>query len=91
MGRAITHPKDIEPAASEPSFMVIPLRHRSIVWLLEGALAISRGAIHRFVRTEKILRSHSSIVKPILTEENKLHRLEFCLNERANNGIFKEM
>jgi hypothetical protein len=48
-------------------------------------------AIHCLIRMEKILRSHSSIVKPMLTEENKLHRLEFCLNERANNCIFKEM
>jgi hypothetical protein len=59
----------------------IPLRHRSTVWLLEGALAISRGTIHRLIRTGKILRSHASVVRPMLTEENKLHLLEFCLNE----------
>jgi hypothetical protein len=69
----------------------ISLRHRSTCWLLEGALAISKGTIHCLIRTEKILRSHSSIVKPMLTEENKLYQLEFCLNERANNGIFNEM
>jgi hypothetical protein len=39
----------------------LPLRSRNTVWLLEGALDISRGTIHRLIRSEKILRSHSSI------------------------------
>jgi hypothetical protein len=55
----------------------IPLRHRSTIWLLEGALAISKGTIHCLIRTEKILRSHSNVWKPMLTEEDKLHILEF--------------
>jgi hypothetical protein len=55
----------------------ISLRHRSTCWLLEGALAISKGTIHCLIRTEKILRSHSNVWKPMLTEEDKLHILEF--------------
>jgi hypothetical protein len=66
-----------------------PLRSRSTVTvrLLEGALTISRGTIPRLIRTEKVLRSHSSVVKPILSDENKLHRVDFCPNERGNNGL----
>jgi hypothetical protein len=69
----------------------LPLRQRSTVRLLEGALAISKSTVHRLIREEKILRSHRSTVKPMLTDVNKLHRLDFCLEERAHNGLFKEM
>jgi hypothetical protein len=27
----------------------------------------------------------------MLTDEKQLHRLELCLDERANDGLFKEM
>jgi hypothetical protein len=69
----------------------IPLRQRSTVWLLQGALTILQGTIHCLIRTEKILRSHSSAVKPMLTEENNLSRMEFCLSERGANELFKDI
>ncbi len=69
----------------------IPLRQRSTVWLLQGALTILQGTIHCLIRTEKILRSHSSAVKPMLTEENNLSRMEFCLSERGANELVKDI
>jgi hypothetical protein len=69
----------------------LPLRHRSAIQLLEGVLSISKSTIHCLLATKKVLRSHSSTVKPMLTEENKLNRVEFCLSERGANGLFMYM
>jgi hypothetical protein len=49
----------------------LPLRQRSTIWLLEGALLISKSTIHRLLRTKKVLQSHSSAIKPMLTNESK--------------------
>ena len=54
-------------------------------------LEVPRGTIHRVICKEDVLRQHSSTVKPTLTDENKLARLEFCLNERGQNDLFKDM
>ena len=37
------------------------------------------------------LKQHSSALKPLLTEKNKIERLNFCLSFLRNDGFFKDM
>jgi hypothetical protein len=55
------------------------------------ALGGSSSHLKRHHSSEKILRSYSSVVKPRLSDQNKGHRVAFCLNERGNNGLYKEI
>ena len=40
---------------------------------------------------EGAVKAHSSVIRPSLTEENKLHRYEFCRGEIRDNGLFEDM
>ena len=69
----------------------LPLRSRSTVRLIQGAVGVSKTTIHRLIHHEKLLRPHTSAGKPMLTDVNKMARLEFCLNERGDNGMYNDM
>ena len=43
------------------------------------------------INKENVLRPHTSSLKPMLTDVNKMARLEFCLNERGPNGLYNAM
>jgi hypothetical protein len=70
---------------------LMPLCNRSTVWLIQGAVGVSKTTIHRLIYLEKLLRPHTSAIKPILTDVNKMARLEFCLNKQGANGVYNAM
>jgi hypothetical protein len=45
------------------------------------ATGVPIATLHRMLKKEKVFRRHSSALKPILTEENKVSRVMFCLEE----------
>ena len=69
----------------------IPLPKRKTMASLSTALGVSAGTIHHLTRNEKLLKPHTSAVKPSLTDINKLERVEFCIQEEDADlpGIFK--
>lgn len=68
----------------------LPLHSRTSVRALSENLKISVGTLHTMIRKDGVLRPHSSSVKPSLTEENKLHRVHFCLEQR-DGMLYEEM
>ena len=48
---------------------------------LASKLNIPRSTIGRMIKVEGVFRRHSSAVKPILTDENKVARVLYCLEE----------
>jgi hypothetical protein len=86
-GRPVKYPREgFVQAVRE-----LPYRSRGTVRLIEGAIGVSATTIHRLIHKEKLLKPHTSNGKPMLTEVNKMARLEFCLNERGNNGMYNTM
>ena len=86
-GRPVKYPRDEFVRAVRD----VPLRNRSTVRLLQGAVGVSKTTIHRMILKEKILRPHTNSLKPMLTDVNKMARLEYCLNERGANGLYNSM
>jgi hypothetical protein len=72
---------------------LIPLRQRTTVRDLAQALSISKSTIQRFLSMDDNapLHAHSSAVKPTLTEENKLSRVMFAVDQVGENGLFKDL
>jgi hypothetical protein len=69
----------------------LPFCSRSTVRLIQGAFGVSSSTIHHLIKHEKLLHRHTSSGKPMLTDVNKMARLEFCLNEIGNNGMYNTM
>ena len=67
----------------------IPLAQRGTLRSLSYAIEIPKTTLIALLR-EKALKRVSSTVKPLLTEENKKARLEFCLKHVESNGLFQE-
>ena len=71
---------------------VIPHKKQRSMRDLASNLQIPLVQVHCLVHhPEKGIVPHTSALKPMLTEENKLNRLAFCLDERDENGLYKEM
>nr|GMD78411.1 Transposase, Tc1-like protein [Ipomoea batatas] len=73
----------------------IPLNRRTTIRSLARALDMSKTSLHRRVK-EGSLRSHSNAIKPMLTEENRKVRLQFCISmidssSSHNNPCFIDM
>lgn len=73
----------------------IPLRLRTNIRSLAKSLSVSKSTMHRRIK-EGALRPHTNAIKPILTNENKKARLEFCLSMinpplSSTNPTFKDM
>jgi hypothetical protein len=43
------------------------------------------------INQEKRLHPHTSALKPMLTDVNKMARLEFCLNKQGANSLYNSM
>jgi hypothetical protein len=86
-GRPVKYPRD----EFVQEVCQVPLRNRSTVRLLQGAVGVSKTTIHRMINKENVLRPHTSSLKPMLTDVNKMARLEFCLNEQGPNGLYNAM
>jgi hypothetical protein len=70
----------------------LPLWSKMTIQSLARLLGVSQGRSHHLVKVH--CRQHSSVLKPTLTEENKVTRVEHCLWHRdpeRENGAFKEI
>jgi transposase-like protein len=57
----------------------VPLHRRSTIRSLAKAIGVKRSTLHRWFK-EGLLRRHSSTLKPLLREENKKERLQWCVS-----------
>ena len=67
----------------------VPLRNRSTVRLLQGAVGV--GYRIQDYDPSKRLHPHTSALKPMLTDVNKMARLKFCSNKRGANAMYNAM
>jgi hypothetical protein len=86
-GRPIKYPRDRFVQAVRG----LPFCNRSTVWLIQGAVGVSSSTIHHLIKHEKLLRPNASSGKSMLTDVNKMARLELCLNKRGPNGMYNTM
>ncbi|XP_074317890.1 uncharacterized protein LOC141653923 [Silene latifolia] len=75
--------------------VAIPMGERTSLITFSKAVGVSPSTIQNWVKQKKI-RSHTSALKPSLTDENKFHRMWFALSQlrydRISNSLkFKEM
>nr|GMD88115.1 Transposase, Tc1-like protein [Ipomoea batatas] len=73
----------------------IPLNRRTTIRSMASALSMSKTSLHRRVK-DGSLKSHSNVVKPMLTVENQKVRLQFCISmidssSSHNNPCFIDM
>nr|GLL16850.1 Transposase, Tc1-like protein [Ipomoea trifida] len=73
----------------------IPLNRRTTIRTMASALNMSKTSLHRRVK-EGSLKPHSNSIKPMLTEENRKVRLQFCISmidsySDHNNPCFIDM
>ncbi|XP_074271721.1 uncharacterized protein LOC141595657 [Silene latifolia] len=73
----------------------LPVKHRSSIDKLAKKLGVGYGTVQRWVKQKKI-RKHTNVIKPSLTDSNKLQRLIFALSSifvERNSGVvkFKDM
>ncbi|MCH99189.1 mariner transposase [Trifolium medium] len=64
----------------------IPLKKRTTVRDLSTELNVSLGTLARYIKSKRI-RKHSNAIKPLLTEENKKGRLQFCISMLESSSI----
>jgi hypothetical protein len=70
----------------------LPLRSKMTIQSLSRLLGVSQGRSHHLIKLH--CRQHSSVLKPVLTEENKVARVEHCLwhqDPERDNGVSREM
>ena len=74
----------------------IPLRKHSSIRSLASDLDIPKSTLHARIK-EGLLKVHSNALKHYLTENNKIHRLKFCISMlnpisiANNNLVFEDM
>ena len=67
----------------------LPLKERKTWRSLSAALHIPLATLHNMYTSGRVFRRHSSSLKPVLTEENKIARLIHALEE-VNMGTLDE-
>ena len=73
------------------SIKEIPANKRGTVRLLENQLGVSRATVHRLIRKEKIMQPANIRLRPQLTEEHKIARIDYALSWRKPNGLYDDM
>ncbi|DAZ99814.1 TPA: hypothetical protein N0F65_001323 [Lagenidium giganteum] len=71
----------------------VPLHRRNDFRSLANAVGVPRTTLQRVLKTGRLKR-HSSFVRPALRDEDKLHRVAFCLSfvwPDSNSKIFNQM
>jgi hypothetical protein len=63
----------------------VPMGKRSTLRSMSGAIDMPASTLWRMVHGG-LLVPHNSFVKPMLTDANKLRRIEFALNHIKRNG-----
>jgi hypothetical protein len=56
----------------------VPMEQRSTIRDVSHALQIPKSTVHRMVRVDKVIRPHTSAVKPLLTDQAKFVRLMYA-------------
>ena len=79
-----------DPYALKSELKELKLGQRYTLRAASKNLGVATSTLLRAME-EGAIRSHSSRLRPSLTEENKLHRYEFCRGEIRGNGLFKDM
>lgn len=67
----------------------IPLRRRTNIRSLSAAMDVAKSTLHRRVQDGDLI-THSNPIKPILTENNKKVRLQFCLSKIIAGTLFTQ-
>ncbi|CAA7027457.1 unnamed protein product [Microthlaspi erraticum] len=76
-------PLDLDKILATPLHMRTNLRSFSV------SVGVSASTLQRRVK-EGLLRRHTNAIKPSLTEENTMKRLEFCLSMLDKDTLFHE-
>jgi len=79
-----------DPHTLKKELKELKLGQRSTLREASKNLGVSTTTLLRAME-EGAVKAHSSILRPALTEENKLHRYEFCREEIRENGLFNDM
>ncbi len=66
----------------------VPLNQHQTIWSLACAVNVPKSSLHDMLKRDRKLKRISSTVKPLLTEQNKLEQLKFCLS-MLDNGAFQ--
>ena len=69
----------------------IPMNRRGSIRCLSAAINIPKSTLFDVFKRGNDFKRISSTVKPYLTEQNKLARLEFCLSKVKPDGYFQDM
>ena len=72
---------------------MIPMNHRTTIRGLAGILGIPHTTVHQMIQEDKHLRAHTCSLKPTLTPENCIARVDYCLAHRKellDNEYFKD-
>jgi hypothetical protein len=70
----------------------VPLRNRSTVRLLQGAVGVSKTTIHAWSTKKNIASTHQFNQTHVEgCEQNGYGRLEFCLDKQGANGLYNAM
>ena len=64
----------------------VPFEKRRTLRDLAGALGVSLWTVHQFVRSEKILAHHTSPLKPLLSEHDKMMRFLYACDRVVQSG-----
>lgn len=64
----------------QASLADLPIGERSTIRDMSRSLGVSVGLCHSLVRNDKVILPHTSALKPILTEENKLKRFLYAMD-----------
>jgi hypothetical protein len=67
----------------------LPLQAKTNIWGLARLLGVSQGKTHVLIKLP--CRRYSSVLKPTLTEENKVTHCLWHRDPERENGVFKEM
>ncbi|XP_042051355.1 uncharacterized protein LOC121796606 [Salvia splendens] len=62
----------------EEKFRNLSMLERSTIRKVASKMEVSKTTIGRFIKSNQ-LKPHTSVVKPILTESNKIARMKWCL------------
>jgi hypothetical protein len=76
--------KRLYDRAGLPSALeAVPMEQRSTIRDVSHALQIPKSTVHRMVRVDKVIRPHTSAVKPLLTDQAKFVFDVCCIQDRA--------
>jgi hypothetical protein len=67
---------------------LVPLNKRKTYRSLARELKVSFSSIYRLLHHEKVFRRHTNDIKPSLTDENKLCRVEYVM-DKIDPGTFQ--